>query len=281
VRAIRENYQQELESLLAVDEGVQGIVDTLRDTGTLDNTLIFFTSDNGFFHGEHRIPNGKILPYEPSIRVPLIVRGPGIPQNVHRSQLVANIDLAPTFAAWAGVEVPAKVDGRSLTPLLAATPPADWRKATLIEHMNSATGKDDPDSENASINDTTTPTVSATTAPVAKSTKAGKKKANAAGKTKRKKAKKAGKGGGGVPLYSAMRTDSYVYVEYRDGAHELYDLKTDPQELNNLAGNASPALMTQLSARLAELSKCAGATCRTAESAPVPDISRALKASAT
>lgn len=118
VRAIRENYQQELESLLAVDEGVQGIVDTLRDTGTLDNTLIFFTSDNGFFHGEHRIPNGKILPYEPSIRVPLIVRGPGIPQNVHRSQLVANIDLAPTIVEAAHAQPGRTMDGRSLYPLL-------------------------------------------------------------------------------------------------------------------------------------------------------------------
>jgi len=118
VRAIRENYQQELESLLAVDEGVQGIVDTLRDTGALENTLIFFTSDNGSFHGEHRIPNGKILPYEPSIRVPLIVRGPGIPQNVHRSQLVANIDLAPTIVEAAHAQPGRTMDGRSLYPLL-------------------------------------------------------------------------------------------------------------------------------------------------------------------
>ncbi|MDX6492155.1 MAG: N-acetylglucosamine-6-sulfatase [Gaiellaceae bacterium] len=118
VRGIRENYQQELESLLAVDEAVQGIVETLRDTGTLDNTLIFFTSDNGFFHGEHRIPNGKILAYEPSIRVPLIVRGPGIPQNVHRSQLVANIDLAPTIVEAADAQPGRTMDGRSLYPLL-------------------------------------------------------------------------------------------------------------------------------------------------------------------
>ena len=256
--------------MLGVDDLVNNVVKTLQATGQLDNTYIVFSSDNGFHLGQHRLPTGKQTAYETDIKVPLVIRGPGVPAGQTRAEIASNIDLAPTFAVWAGVKVPGEVDGRSLTPLLAATPPADWRKATLIEHMNSATGKDDPDSENASINDTTTPTVSATTAPVATSTKAGKKKA-----------KKAGKGGGGVPLYSAMRTDSYVYVDYRDGAHELYDLNTDPQELNNLAGNASPALITQLSARLAELSKCAGATCRTAENAPVPGISSALKASAT
>ena len=78
-----ESYQQRLESLLAVDEAVATIVAALAAPGELDNTLIIFTSDNGFFHGEHRVPTGKILLYEPSIRVPLIVRGPGIPAGKH------------------------------------------------------------------------------------------------------------------------------------------------------------------------------------------------------
>ena len=118
MRAIRENYQQELESLLAVDEAVQGIVDTLRDTGVLDKTLIVFTSDNGYFHGEHRIPAGKILPYEPSIRVPLIIRGPGVPHGVHRSQIVANIDLAPTIVDATKAAPGRTMDGHSLFPLM-------------------------------------------------------------------------------------------------------------------------------------------------------------------
>jgi N-acetylglucosamine-6-sulfatase len=118
IAAIRENYQQRLESLLAVDEAVQKIVDTLRATGTLDRTLIIFTSDNGFFHGEHRVEAGKVLLYEPSVRVPLIVRGPGIPKGVHRSQLVANIDLAPTIVDAANASPGRVMDGRSLFPLL-------------------------------------------------------------------------------------------------------------------------------------------------------------------
>ena len=67
-RSIEENYRQRLESLLAIDEAVVGLVDSLRAVDELDNTLIMFTSDNGFFHGEHRLPSGKVLVYEPSIR---------------------------------------------------------------------------------------------------------------------------------------------------------------------------------------------------------------------
>ena len=117
IAAIRENWQQRRETLLAVDEAVGSIVETLREAGELDNTLILFTSDNGFFHGEHRIPFGKETLYEPSIRVPLLMRGPGIPHGVHRSQLVANIDYAPTILAAAKVRPGRVQDGISLLPL--------------------------------------------------------------------------------------------------------------------------------------------------------------------
>ncbi len=116
IRAIRENYQQRLESLLAVDEAVDRIVKELQVTGQLENTYIIFTSDNGFFHGEHRVPTGKVLLYEPSIRVPLIMRGPGIPHGQRRSQLVANIDLAPTIVAITHAVPGRRMDGRSLLP---------------------------------------------------------------------------------------------------------------------------------------------------------------------
>ncbi|TML17470.1 MAG: hypothetical protein E6G31_00735 [Actinobacteria bacterium] len=88
IAAIRENWQQRRETLLAVDEAVGSIVETLREAGELDNTLILFTSDNGFFHGEHRIANGKVLWYEPSIRLPLLLRWTGnksLPRGVHRA----------------------------------------------------------------------------------------------------------------------------------------------------------------------------------------------------
>ena len=93
---IRENYQQRLESLLAVDDAVAQIVNELTAIGELDNTYILFTSDNGFFHGEHRVPSGKVLLYEPSIRVPLIVRGPGIPAGAAASSSRTSISPRPS-----------------------------------------------------------------------------------------------------------------------------------------------------------------------------------------
>jgi N-acetylglucosamine-6-sulfatase len=117
INGIRENYQQRLESLLAVDEGIAEIVRAIESTGELGRTYILFTADNGFFHGEHRVPAGKTLVYEPSIRVPLIIRGPAIPRGGRRPQLVANIDLAPTIAAAARIRPGRPPDGRSLLPI--------------------------------------------------------------------------------------------------------------------------------------------------------------------
>jgi N-acetylglucosamine-6-sulfatase len=118
IGALTEAYQQQLESLLAVDEAVARIVVALRRAGDLQKTFIVFTSDNGYFHGEHRIPAGKVFLYEPAVRVPLIVRGPGISPGQHINDLVANIDLAPTIADAANVTPLRIVDGRSLLPLL-------------------------------------------------------------------------------------------------------------------------------------------------------------------
>ena len=80
-------YRCELESLLSVDEGVKKVVDALRAKAELSNTVLIYTSDNGYFHGEHRIPKDKQHIYEESIRVPLLMRGPGIPQGVNVGDL--------------------------------------------------------------------------------------------------------------------------------------------------------------------------------------------------
>jgi len=110
-------YRQQLESLMAVDEGVERIVDALRAAGELQRTLIVFTSDNGYLAGEHRLAHGKASIYEPVIRVPLMVRGPGVPRAVRRSQLVGNVDLAATILDAAGAAPGRAQDGRSLLPL--------------------------------------------------------------------------------------------------------------------------------------------------------------------
>ncbi|WP_436758102.1 sulfatase family protein [Streptosporangium sp. V21-05] len=110
-----------LESLLAVDDAVADIVAALRTSGELAGTVIVFTSDNGWMQGEHRIQSGKTVPYEESIRVPLIIRGPGLPAGRHVSTIAANIDLAPTILDVADATAGVTVDGRSLLPIAADT----------------------------------------------------------------------------------------------------------------------------------------------------------------
>jgi len=102
----------------------------VRASGQLDNTYFIFTSDNGYMQGEHRVRSGKMLPYEPSARVPLIVRGPGIPARRVSRELVANIDLAPTIVELAGATASKTVDGRSLLPF--AHNPALFRKRAIL-----------------------------------------------------------------------------------------------------------------------------------------------------
>jgi N-acetylglucosamine-6-sulfatase len=117
VADIQRRYRCQLESLLSVDEGVKKVVDALTATGELANTLLIYTSDNGFFHGEHRIFDGKMNVYEESIRVPLQMRGLGIPPGVKVSDLAINADLAPTLVDAANANPGLVMDGRSLIPL--------------------------------------------------------------------------------------------------------------------------------------------------------------------
>jgi arylsulfatase A-like enzyme len=119
---LQKAYRLRLESLLAVDEGVGSIIKALQNVGVLQNTLVIYTSDNGWFQGEHRIEFGKILPYEPAVRVPLLIRGPGVAAGRQNSAFVANVDLAPTIVATAGATARRLMDGRSLWPLLQGQP---------------------------------------------------------------------------------------------------------------------------------------------------------------
>jgi arylsulfatase A-like enzyme len=137
---IDDRYQERLESMLAVDEMVASLVEELEAAGELDNTYIFFTSDNGYHLGEHRI-SGKRTAYEEAVRVPLAALGPGVPAGNSVEQLVLNIDFAPTFAELVGVSTPEFVDGWSLVPLLRGTLPPSWRSGFLIEHWNGGGGQ--------------------------------------------------------------------------------------------------------------------------------------------
>ena len=132
IATIRRRYRCELESLLSVDEGVRKLVDELRVRGELSNTLIAYTADNGFFHGEHRVFQGKQRIYEESIRVPLQMRGPGIPQGVTVGALTINADLAPTIVEAAMATPGLVMDGRSLIPI-AQNPSLAQGRRLLIE----------------------------------------------------------------------------------------------------------------------------------------------------
>lgn len=129
-------------SLLAVDDALAAITGLLRETGRLDDTYLVITSDHGVAPGR---PGGKAkgVPYEGAIKVPLVIRGPGVRAGATLDHLVNLADLAPTIAAW--MEAPGTdADGRSLVPLLGETPPppARWRQAMPIAHTrtDSASG---------------------------------------------------------------------------------------------------------------------------------------------
>jgi N-acetylglucosamine-6-sulfatase len=114
--AIAVRMRERRESLLAVDEAVDAIVKRLARAGELDNTYIIFTSDNGYMQGEHRVPLGKMLPYDPSTQVPLLIRGPRIPHNRKSKALVGNVDLAPTILDATPARSRIRLDGRSILP---------------------------------------------------------------------------------------------------------------------------------------------------------------------
>jgi len=128
-------YRKRLQSMLAVEDLVERLIETLRAARQLRNTYIVFSSDNGFHLGQHRLPAGKNSAYEEDIRVPLIIRGPGVPAGRVVEHLAGNIDLAPTFAQLGGVQAPDFVDGRSLVPLLRSRQRTieSWRQGFLLE----------------------------------------------------------------------------------------------------------------------------------------------------
>jgi N-acetylglucosamine-6-sulfatase len=205
-------YRARAEAVLGVDDLVQNVVSTLKSSGELKNTVLIFTSDNGFFHGEHRVPQGKVRIYEPSIRVPLLIRAPGMPKGVHRRQPVGNVDLAPTILDFAKAKPGRKEDGMSLVPIMQSKRDYPGRAMDLETFFTPDTTEDPED----------------------------------------------------PPLnYIGVRTDRYVYANYGTGEQELYDLRSDPFELQNQAGNPVYApVQGALQRLLGSESTCAGKSCR-------------------
>ena len=130
-------YRKRRQSTQALDDFVASLISTLRATGQLNNTYLFFSADNGYIQGEHRLPIGRGRLYEEDIRAPLVVLGPGITGGRVVYRLTSNVDYAPTIAEIARVTPPDFIDGRSLVPLLAGPPPARWRRVLLLESPSS------------------------------------------------------------------------------------------------------------------------------------------------
>ena len=124
-------YRAELQSLQSVDDLVETVADALKRAGKLDDTVIIYTSDNGFLFGEHRLI-GKSAAYEEAIKVPLVMSGPGIAKNETRAQLVNNLDVTATIVDLAGASPSMVLAGRSLAPLFADAN-APWRSAILLQ----------------------------------------------------------------------------------------------------------------------------------------------------
>jgi arylsulfatase A-like enzyme len=138
-KRIDELYSKRLKTMAAVGEMIGGLLRTLEQTGKLDNTYVALTSDNGYHTGQYRLGLGKQTAYEEDIRVPFMIRGPGLPAGASRDEIVLNNDFAPTFADLAGLPPPASVDGRSFASLLDRTKrnePSSWRTAFEIRNWD-------------------------------------------------------------------------------------------------------------------------------------------------
>jgi N-acetylglucosamine-6-sulfatase len=121
-----------LRCMRAVEDEIDGIIQALAETGRLENTYLFFLSDNGVLLGQHRAVGRKNNVYEETIGIPFMVRGPGVaPRKV--DEIVLNIDLAPTLLELARVPIPETVDGASLVPFLRGTTPPQWRTDFIAE----------------------------------------------------------------------------------------------------------------------------------------------------
>ncbi|NDY93803.1 sulfatase [Ideonella sp. TBM-1] len=118
--------QRYLRTLAAIDEGVGELLDYLDREGLAEDTLVIYTSDQGFFLGEHGWFDKRFM-YEESFQMPFVARYPRlIPAGTVSADIASNVDFAPTFLDLAGLRVPSYMQGRSLRPLLADATPADW-----------------------------------------------------------------------------------------------------------------------------------------------------------
>jgi hypothetical protein len=257
-------YDKQLESLRAIDDGVKQLIGTLAETQRLRNTYVIFTSDNGFFFGEHRLLGGKFLAYEPATHLPLLIRGPGIEPGSETGELAANVDIAPTILQLAGVEPDKSIDGRSLVPYL-ADPELRTRRPVLFESFVETSDVE----ENGAISGAQ---------PEAPLQLRAQRRLRAH-ERRRPRAHPQRRGGAGASLlappkdYAGIRLGPYKYIAWPTGEKELYDINRDPYELNSLqhVPNFFP-IRNFLHRQLKRLLDCVGRQC--SEATPLLPLTR-------
>lgn len=260
LRRINDERKRRLEQLMSVDEAIGSLIDEMDRTGELEDTYIVFTSDNGYFRGEHRIPAGKFLPYEPSSRVPLIVRGPDLPAGETSRELVSLVDVPQTILEIATGSIDPAADGRSLLPY-ASDPDSRSNRPLLIEGFTGGSTDDEDASESGDGSGSASGLIGVDDLeqePVAPRTG----RYRAAGTRARITMK--------APGYLTVRTNRYLFTSYSNGQSELYDMKRDPAQMRNVATNGRYLYVRRwLAELLAELSICSGEACRE-ETGPQP-----------
>ncbi|KAL4738346.1 alkaline-phosphatase-like protein [Aspergillus similis] len=228
-------YRQRLRALQGVDELVDLVVTKLEASGQLDNTYIIYTSDNGYHIGQHRLPPGKACGFEEDIRVPLFIRGPGVPENKVEEAVTTHIDLAPTIFDLAEIPLREDFDG---TPI--PLPGVEDNTSIRHEHVTvEYWGKSYLEGEKGALsNPENLPFFTNNTYKSVRII------------------------GEGYNLY---------YSVWCNNEHELYDLTTDPYQLNNLYntndksamifGHSLSQVISRLDSILLVLKSCKGATC--------------------
>jgi arylsulfatase A-like enzyme len=251
IHTYRVYYQNCLNALVSIDEGVKQILDELGALGRLENTYVIFLSDNGFFFGQHRLVGGKFLAYEPATHLPLIIRGPGIEPNVKTGQFASTVDIAPTILELAQVTPDKSIDGTSLVPYM-TDPTLRTRRPLLFESFVQT--NDVEQDGNAATGESTTQA----------GRSRGKLGVKGAGKRPRAQGAAAHASVVAPPKnYYGIRLGPYKYIEWPDGEKELYDINKDPYELNNIVRdkNYSP-IRNFLHEELVRLEECSGRTCQ-------------------
>jgi N-acetylglucosamine-6-sulfatase len=229
IAVIRQQLAQRREALQSVDDQVRAMVNRVTRLGQADNTYFIFTSDNGYMQGQHRIGFGKKVAYEPSTRVPLVIRGPGITAGATYNKVTGLQDLTPTILSmthqWHDQPL-AQIDGISLLSLL------NGQKTDRVQVIESA--------HSASLTDNQ---IAAGAEPTRRQAR---KLASVSWRWR-----------------GVVTSDRWKYVRYRTGEVEMYDLKADPYELENVYGKPGYQVeQARLRALYHKFKKCDAAECQ-------------------